>query len=102
MNSQKILPTQGVVLKGIFPQGGGDAKVRLVAGSWDSGVSSSTGDGGRAVSASLAFPKGIAVDGNDAVYVAEYNGGKIRRVSPGGVISTSAGTGGKVGASVRF
>ena len=83
------LVTQGVVLKGIFPQRGGDAKVRLVAGSWGSGVSSSSGDGGRAVSATLAFPKGIAVDKNDAVYVAEFNGGKVRKVTPGGNISTS-------------
>lgn len=94
--------TQGVVLKGIFPQGGGDAKVRLVAGTWDSGVSSSLGDGGRAVSASLAFPKGIAVDGNDAVYVAEYNGGKVRKITPGGAISTSAGTGEKVGTAANL
>ncbi|CAN0562572.1 unnamed protein product, partial [Laminaria digitata] len=79
-----------------------DAKVRLVAGSWDSGVSTSSGDGGRAVSASLAFPKGIAIDGNDAVYVAEFKGGKVRKITPGGEISTSAGTGGKVGASMIF
>ena len=70
--------------------------MRLVAGSWDSGVSSSSGDDGRAISASLAFPKGIAIDGNDAVYVAEFHGGKIRRLTPGGAISKSAGTGGKV------
>ncbi|CAM9789975.1 unnamed protein product [Ectocarpus fasciculatus] len=84
---------QGVVLKGIFPRQGGKAQVRLVAGKWDSGVSASSGDGGKALSAVLAYPKGITVDANDNIYVAEFQGEKIRNISTSGIISTCVGTG---------
>ena len=84
------------MLKGIFPRDGGDAQVRLAAGSWDSGVSASSGDGEKAPSAKLAYPKGIAIDADDNVYVAELQGGKVRRVSTDGIISTCVGTGSTV------
>ncbi|CAN0462173.1 unnamed protein product, partial [Ectocarpus sp. 8 AP-2014] len=84
---------QGVVLKGIFPRQGGAAQVRLVGGKWDSGVSGSSGDGGKALSAVLAYPKGIAVDAEDNIYVAEFQGEKIRNISTSGIISTCVGTG---------
>ncbi|CBJ28938.1 NHL repeat-containing protein [Ectocarpus siliculosus] len=84
---------QGVVLKGIFPRQGGAAQVRLVGGKWDSGVSGSSGDGGKALSAVLAYPKGIAVDADDNIYVAEFQGEKIRNISTSGIISTCVGTG---------
>lgn len=67
-----------------------------MAGTWDSGVSLSSGDGGRANAAALAFPKGIAIGGDDTVYVAEFQGDKIRALAPGGAISACAGTGQKV------
>lgn len=81
------------MLKGIFPRLGGAAQVRLVAGKWDSGVSASSGDGGKALSAVLAYPKGIAVDADDNVYVAEFQGEKIRNIFSSGIISTCVGTG---------
>ncbi|CAB1117822.1 unnamed protein product [Ectocarpus sp. CCAP 1310/34] len=84
---------QGVVLKGIFPRQGGVAQVRLLGGKWDSGVSRSSGDGGKALSAVLAYPKGIAVDADDNIYVAEFQGEKIRNISTSGIISTCVGTG---------
>ncbi|CAM9705674.1 unnamed protein product [Scytosiphon promiscuus] len=84
---------QGVVLKGIFPRLGGTAHVRLAAGKWDSGVVPSSGDGGRALSAVLLYPKGIAIDHQDSVYVAEFQGGKIRKIADTNIISTCAGTG---------
>lgn len=87
---------QGVVLKAIFPKNGGSANVRLAAGSWNSGVTASSGDGGKAVSAVMAYPKGVAIDADDVVYVAEFQGEKIRRVSTTGMISTVAGTGSTV------
>ncbi|CAN0326968.1 unnamed protein product [Ectocarpus sp. 6 AP-2014] len=87
---------QGVVLKGIFPRQGGAAQVRLVGGKWDSGVSGSSGDGGKALSAVLAYPKGIAVDADDNIYVAEFQGEKIRNISTSGIISTCVGTGSTV------
>ncbi|CAM9284108.1 unnamed protein product [Hapterophycus canaliculatus] len=87
---------QGVVLKGIFPRRGGTAKVRLEAGKWDSGVTPSSGDGGRALWAVLSYPKGIAIDSEDSVYVAEFQGGRIRKISDEDIISTCAGTGSAV------
>lgn len=95
-HSPQSIPPKGVVLKGIFPRGGEDAQVRLAAGSWDSGVSASSGDGGPAISAELAYPKGIAVGADDSFYVAEFQGGRVRRVSTSGVISTAVGTGSTV------
>eukprot|EP00903_Cladosiphon_okamuranus_P013725 g12778.t1 len=87
---------QGVVLKAIFPKNGASAKVRLVAGSWNSGVNASSGDGGKASSAVMAYPKALAISADDAVYVGEFQGQKIRRVSTNGMISTVAGTGSTV------
>ena len=55
-----------------------------------------SGDGGPATSAKLAFPGGVAVDGKGNVYIAE--GGRVRKVSRGGTITTIAGTG-KLGGS---
>jgi uncharacterized protein (TIGR03437 family) len=50
-------------------------------------------DGGAATSAKLKFPKGVAVDGQGNLYVADSLNDRIRMVSPAGVISTFAGTG---------
>eukprot|EP00752_Nemacystus_decipiens_P018448 g16538.t2 len=97
VNSQGIVYfttyVQGVVLKAILPRGGGSPKVRLSAGSWDSGVAVSSGDGGKAILAAMAYPKGIAIDADDVIFVAEFQGGKIRKVSTSGIISTVIGTG---------
>lgn len=84
------------MLKAILPKSGGGATVRLEAGSWNSGVTASSGDGGRAVSAVMAYPKGIAIDADDAIYVAEFQGNKIRKLTTTGIISTIAGTGSTV------
>ncbi len=51
------------------------------------------GDGGSAIQASLKHPLGVAVDRSGNVYVSEYFGHRIRKVTPTGVISTVAGTG---------
>src|SRR5579863_6173505 len=52
-----------------------------------------SGDGGLAISASLAFPLGIAMDKAGNLYIADANNHRIRRVNPGGIISTVAGNG---------
>ena len=53
----------------------------------------SSGDGGPAISAPLAWPAGLAVDASGKVYISENAGHRIRRVSPDGTIDTVAGNG---------
>jgi uncharacterized repeat protein (TIGR01451 family) len=54
------------------------------------GGGTSTGDGGLAISASLARPSGVAVDTNGNFYIAESAANRIRKVSSDGVITTVA------------
>ena len=51
------------------------------------------GDGGPATSASLDSPSGVAVDGAGSLYIADTRNQRIRKVSPGGIITTVAGSG---------
>ncbi len=63
--------------------------LRVVAGN---GLYGYTGDGDPAVSASLGFPSGLAIDSAGNIYIADNENHVVRRVSPAGVISTIAGT----------
>ena len=51
------------------------------------------GDGGPAVQASLAFPKGVATDGAGNLYIPDHNNDRIRKVNSTGAITTIAGPG---------
>jgi uncharacterized protein (TIGR03437 family) len=51
------------------------------------------GDGGVAISAILLQAEGLAADASGNVYVADASDHRVRRISPGGVIQTVAGTG---------
>jgi DNA-binding beta-propeller fold protein YncE len=51
------------------------------------------GDGGRALSARLNRPWGVAADDAGNVYIADYLDDEVRKVSPRGIISRFAGNG---------
>ena len=64
--------------------------ISTVAGS---GTAGNSGDGGAAISASLNYPYGIAVDSSGNLYIADTENHSIRKVGTNGVISTVAGIG---------
>jgi hypothetical protein len=63
--------------------------ISTVAGNETRGFS---GDGGPATSAQLNHPTGVAVDTAGYLFIAELSNARIRKVTPGGVISTVAGS----------
>ena len=65
-------------------------RITTFAGTGKRGFS---GDGGRATSARLSFPTGVAVDGRGAVYIADFLNSRVRKVTTGGTITAFAGTG---------
>jgi len=67
----------------------GDGTISTVVG----GGFGAAADGGTAASATLKFPKGLAVDGQGNLLIADSLNARIRKVSPGGAIGTVAGTG---------
>ncbi|MEW6477234.1 MAG: NHL repeat-containing protein [Actinomycetota bacterium] len=64
--------------------------IRTVAGSNVRGFS---GDGGSATSAAFHQPRAAAVGPDGSVYIADTFNHRIRRVDPGGAVTTLAGTG---------
>jgi len=52
-----------------------------------------SGDGGRATSAQLAAPRGVAMDAAGKLYIADYGNNRIRKVTAAGIINTVAGNG---------
>ena len=63
--------------------------ITTVAGNGSGGFS---GDGGPATSAQLYFPAAIAVDAAGNLFIADTRNGRVRKVTPSGVIATIAGT----------
>ncbi len=70
--------------------GTADDAIATVAGRGDQGFS---GDGGRATSARLHAPRGVAALPGGAFLIADSLNGRVRRVGTNGVITTVAGTG---------
>ncbi|TAE23665.1 MAG: hypothetical protein EAZ91_21710 [Cytophagales bacterium] len=64
--------------------------ISTVAGNGTQGFS---GDNGPATSAQLNKPIAVAVDASGNLYIADFANQRIRKVTPGGIISTIAGTG---------
>jgi sugar lactone lactonase YvrE len=67
-----------------------DGAIMTLAGA---GISGYSGDGGAAIEAQLNQPGGIAVDASGAVYIADSNNHRIRKVATDGTITTIVGTG---------
>jgi uncharacterized protein (TIGR03437 family) len=61
--------------------------VRTIAGT---GAPGSSGDGGLAASATLTLPFGLTFDRADNLFIGEYSTGRVRRVTPDGLIATVA------------
>ena len=57
------------------------------------GVAGFSGDGGPATLAQLSGPTGVAIDSSNNIYFSDTNNNRIRKVTPGGVITTVAGNG---------
>ena len=68
--------------------------VSTLAGSGSAGSANGTG-----TAASFFEPEGLAVDSSGNVYVADYGNQLIRKITPGGVVSTFAGQAGVTGAT---
>ncbi len=79
-----IADTESQRVRRVAPGGA----MTVIAGS---GVPGFSGDGGTATGAQLQDPSGVAVDSAGNVYIADTGNHRIRRVTPGGVISTVAG-----------
>ncbi|MCL1635944.1 NHL repeat-containing protein [Luteimonas sp. SX5] len=64
--------------------------ITTVAGN---GIPGFSGDGGAAANASLNLPSGIAIDASGNLYIGDEGNRRVRKVTPGGTISTVAGNG---------
>lgn len=79
-----VADTDNCVIKKITPLGA----VVTLAGSGTPGTADGPG-----VSASFRYPNGIAVDWLGNVYITDSGSHRIRKITPGGWVSTIAGTG---------
>ena len=64
--------------------------ISTVAGNGEKG---SNGDGGPAVAAQLMSPRNLALDAQGNLYISEFEGHRVRKVSHAGTITTVAGIG---------
>jgi uncharacterized protein (TIGR03437 family) len=67
-----------------------DGTINTYAGSGGQG---SSGDGGPATSAQMLEPRNVAVDAAGNLYISEFAGHRVRKVTPDGLIATAAGIG---------
>ncbi len=81
-----LLLADSLIIRAIAPGG----TIRTVAGNGTHGFS---GDGGPATEAQLWYPWGLAIDGTGNLYIADSSNFRVRKVTPGGIITTVAGGG---------
>ena len=62
--------------------------ITTIAGS---GAPDDSGDGGNATNAGLGLPTGITIDKNGNIYMSYFGHYAIRKINPGGIITTIAG-----------
>ena len=67
-----------------------DGTITTVAGTGEAGYS---GDSGAATAAKLSYPRGLATDLQDVLYISDSGNSCVRRVGRDGIITTVAGTG---------
>ena len=84
-NDGSLYGSNGVSVMRISAQGA----ITKIAGGGDLAY----GDNGAATQARLNHPAGVAMDSAGNLYVADRDNHRIRKVTPGGIISTIAGTG---------
>jgi hypothetical protein len=100
----RINVPSGIVIDGsgtvYFAEEAGSRIRKVDAGTWTivtvagNGATYYNGDGIPATTASLTTPESIAVDGSGNVFIAEFFGHRVRKVSAAtGLITTVAGTG---------
>jgi len=90
-----IADTDNNVIRKVAPSGVVNGKtinglITTIAGN-DLGIGGYSGDGGPAIEAQLNGPKGVAVDSDGNLYIADTYNGVIRMVEPNGIITTIAG-----------
>jgi streptogramin lyase len=84
----------------LFIADAGNSRVRKVSPSGvittvaGNGTDGFGGDGGPATAAELTAPGGLALDAGGDLYIADVYNNRIRKVSPSGIITTVAGSGG--------
>jgi len=84
-----IADTRNHVIRKVTPLGA----VTTLAGT----VGASGSQDGPAASALFSGPQGVAVDGSGNMYVADTGNSTVREISPGGTVSTVAGSAGNPG-----
>ncbi len=67
-----------------------DGTITTIAGT---GVAGNSGDGGEATAAELNQPSSVTVDASGNLYIADTGNARVRKVSPGGVITAATNLG---------
>ena len=75
---------------------GSSGLISTIAGT---GIQGFSGDGGPAVSAQIGYSFGLCLDAAGDLYITDFFNACVRKITPGGIISTVAGVGGTAGYS---